>query len=131
MHSSNFKVVGFTATVSIEELAALASEHGVALIDDVGSGCLLDTTQFDLPLEPTPQTSIEAGADLVLFSGDKLLGGPQAGLIAGKREAVEKLKRHPLARALRMDKATIAGLAATLDHYLKDEALEKIPVWRR
>ncbi len=130
VHSSNFKVVGFTATVSIEELAAIASEHGVSLIDDVGSGCLLDTTQFGLPPEPTPQASIEAGADLVLFSGDKLLGGPQAGLIAGRREAVEKLKRHPLARALRMDKASIAGLAATLDHYLKDEALEKIPVWR-
>jgi L-seryl-tRNA(Ser) seleniumtransferase len=129
VHASNFKVVGFTASVSIAELATLAKERGVTLIDDVGSGCLLDTTQFGLPAEPTPQASLEAGADVVLFSGDKLLGGPQAGLIAGKREVIEKLKRHPLARALRMDKASIAGLAATLDHYLKDEALEKIPVW--
>ena len=130
VHASNFKVVGFTASVSIAELATLAQEREVALIDDIGSGCLLDTTQFGLPPEPTPQASLEAGADVVLFSGDKLLGGPQAGLIVGKREVIEKLKRHPLARALRMDKASIAGLAATLDHYLKDEALEKIPVWR-
>ena len=130
VHASNFKVVGFTATVSIKELATLAREHDIALLDDIGSGCLLDTTQFGLPAEPTPQASLEAGADLVLFSGDKLLGGPQAGLIAGRRDLVDKLRRHPLARALRMDKASIAGLAATLNHYLKDEALEKIPVWR-
>ena len=130
VHASNFKVVGFTASVSIAELAMLARERKVALIDDVGSGCLLDTTQFGLPPEPTPQASLEAGADIVLFSGDKLLGGPQAGLIVGTRAVIEKLKHHPLARALRMDKASIAGLAATLDHYLKDEALEKIPVWR-
>ncbi|MCH7618110.1 MAG: L-seryl-tRNA(Sec) selenium transferase [Chloroflexi bacterium] len=130
VHASNFKVVGFTASVSIAELATLARERKVALIDDVGSGCLLDTTQFGLPPEPTPQASLEAGADIVLFSGDKLLGGPQAGLIVGTRAVIEKLKHHPLARALRMDKASIAGLAATLDHYLKDEALEKIPVWR-
>jgi L-seryl-tRNA(Ser) seleniumtransferase len=91
---------------------------------------LLDTTQFGLAAEPTPQESLRAGADVVLFSGDKLLGGPQAGIIAGKRELVEQMRRHPLARAVRMDKASIAGLAATLDHYLKDEALEKVPVWR-
>jgi len=80
--------------------------------------------------EPTPQESLRAGADLALFSGDKLLGGPQAGIIAGRKEAVDLLRKHPLARAMRMDKASIAGLAATLDHYLKDEALEKVPVWR-
>ncbi|MCH8007591.1 MAG: L-seryl-tRNA(Sec) selenium transferase [Chloroflexi bacterium] len=130
VHASNFKVVGFTASVSIAELATLARERKVALIDDVGSGCLLDTTQFGLPPEPTPQASLEAGADVVLFSGDKLLGGPQAGLIVGTRKVIERLRHHPLARALRMDKASIAGLAATLDHYLKDEALEKVPVWR-
>jgi len=130
VHASNFKVVGFTATVSIAELAGLARKRRVALIDDLGSGCLLYTTRFGLPPEPTPQESIAAGADLALFSGDKLLGGPQAGLIVGKREAVERLRRHPLARALRMDKASIAGLAATLNHYLRDEALEQIPVWR-
>ena len=130
VHSSNFKIVGFTASVTLEELAQLARDRGLVLIDDLGSGCLLDTTQFGLPPEPTPRDSIAAGADIALFSGDKLLGGPQAGIIAGKREAVEKLRRHPLARALRMDKASIAALAATFNHYLKDEALEKIPVWR-
>ncbi|MCH8026209.1 MAG: L-seryl-tRNA(Sec) selenium transferase [Chloroflexi bacterium] len=130
VHSSNFKVVGFTASVTLEEMGQLARERGLALIDDLGSGCLLDTTQFGLPPEPTPRESIAAGADIALFSGDKLLGGPQAGIIAGKRDAVERLRRHPLARALRMDKASIAALAATLNHYLKDEALEKIPVWR-
>ena len=130
VHASNFKIVGFTATVSITELAGLARERHLRLIDDLGSGCLLDTTQFGLAPEPTPQESLADGADLALFSGDKLLGGPQAGIIAGRQEAVERLRRHPLARAVRMDKASIAGLAATLNHYLKNEATEKIPVWR-
>ncbi len=130
VHASNFKLIGFTASASLAELAGLARERHLWLIDDLGSGCLLDTTAFGLAPEPTPQESLAAGADLVLFSGDKLLGGPQAGIIAGKREVVERLQRHPLARALRMDKASIAGLAATLDHYLRDEALERIPVWR-
>ena len=130
VHSSNFKVVGFTAFVTLDELAQHARERGLVLIDDLGSGCLLDTTQFGLPPEPTPRESLAAGADVVLFSGDKLLGGPQAGIIAGKRDAVEKLRRHPLARALRMDKACISALAATLHHYLKDSALEQIPAWR-
>jgi len=129
VHASNFKVVGFTATVPLGELAALAHAHDLWLLDDIGSGCLFDTTQFGLPTEPTPQASLADGADVVLFSGDKLLGGPQAGLIAGKRAAVDKLRSHPLARALRMDKVSIAGLAATLDHYLRGEALEKVPVW--
>ena len=130
VHASNFKVIGFTASVSIEELTGLAREHGLRVIDDLGSGCLLDTTRFGLPPEPTPQESLAAGTDIVLFSGDKLLGGPQAGIIAGKQEAIERLRRHPLARAVRMDKSSIAGLAATLNHYLKGEATEKVPVWR-
>ncbi len=130
VHASNFKVVGFTASVPIDELARLAHARKLWMIDDLGSGCLLDTTQFGLPPEPTPQESLAAGADLAMFSGDKLLGGPQAGIILGRREPVERLRRHPLARALRMDKAGIAGLAATINHYLKGEALEKVPVWR-
>jgi len=130
VHASNFKVSGFTASVSIEELSQLAHERELLLIDDIGSGCLLDTTRYGLAPEPTPQESIAAGADVVLFSGDKLLGGPQAGVIAGRQEIVDRLRRHPLSRALRLDKASIAGLAATFDHYLRDEALEKIPVWR-
>ena len=130
VHASNFKVIGFTASVSIEEMVQLAHERGLLLIDDLGSGCLLDTTQFGLAAEPAPQESIAAGADIVLFSGDKLLGGPQAGIIAGRRELVERLRKHPLSRALRLDKASIAGLAATLDHYLRGEALREVPVWR-
>jgi L-seryl-tRNA(Ser) seleniumtransferase len=130
VHSSNFKVSGFTASVSIVELAQLASERGLLLIDDLGSGCLLDTTRYGLAPEPTPQESIAAGADVVLFSGDKLLGGPQAGIIAGRQEIVGRLRGHPIARALRLDKASIAGLAATFDHYLRDDVIEKVPVWR-
>jgi L-seryl-tRNA(Ser) seleniumtransferase len=131
VHASNFKVSGFTASTSIGELAQLARERGLLLIDDLGSGCLLDTIAFGLAPEPTPQESIAAGADVVLFSGDKLLGGPQAGIIAGRQEIVGRLRRHPLARAVRLDKASIAGLAATFDHYLRDEALTKVPVWRK
>ena len=130
VHASNFKVVGFTATVAAEELARLAHERGLLFIDDLGSGCLLDTTQFGLAPEPTPRESLAAGADVALFSGDKLLGGPQAGIAIGKAAVIDRLRRHPLARAVRMDKASIAGLSATLNHYIKDEALEKIPVWR-
>lgn len=130
VHPSNFRVSGFTESASIGEMAALARARGVLLIDDLGSGCLIDTTRFGLPAEPTPQASIAAGADLVMFSGDKLLGGPQGGLIAGRREAIERLKRHPLARAMRLDKASIAGLAATLRLYIEGRAEERLPVWR-
>jgi L-seryl-tRNA(Ser) seleniumtransferase len=130
VHASNFRIIGFTETPSIQELARLARERGVLLLDDLGSGCLLDTTQFGLVPEPTVGESIAAGADLVLFSGDKLLGGPQAGIVAGKRELLAQLRRHPLARAVRMDKASIAGVTATLLHYLRGEALTKVPVWR-
>jgi L-seryl-tRNA(Ser) seleniumtransferase len=130
VHTSNFKMVGFTESASIEEMAAVAHGHDVMLLDDLGSGCLLDTTQFGLPAEPTPQGSVKAGVDVAMFSGDKLLGGPQGGLIVGKRAAIDKLKRHPLARAVRLDKASIAGLAATLRIYVEGRALEAIPVWR-
>jgi L-seryl-tRNA(Ser) seleniumtransferase len=130
VHASNFRVTGFTASASLEEMADLAHERGVLLLDDLGSGCLLDTRPFGLISEPTPQQSLKAGADLVMFSGDKLLGGPQAGIVVGRGDLVASLKRHPLARALRLDKATIAGLNATLLHYARGQALEKIPVWR-
>ena len=99
-------------------------------VDDLGSGALIDTARFGLDHEPTIQESVAAGVDLVCFSGDKLLGGPQAGIIVGKADALAKLKRHPLARALRVDKLTYAALIATLEHYRRDEALEEIPVWR-
>ena len=130
VHASNFRIVGFTETPAIDDLAPLAHEHGVLLLDDLGSGCLLDTTQFGLAPEPTVQESLAAGVDLAMFSGDKLLGGPQAGIIVGRRELVDRLRRHPLARAVRMDKASIAALTVTLLHYLRGEALEKLPVWR-
>lgn len=130
VHASNFKVVGFTHQATLAEMARVAREHAIPLIDDLGSGCLLDVTQFGLAPEPTVQEAIAAGADLCLFSGDKLLGGPQAGIVAGKADLVDRLAHHPLARALRPDKATIAGLAATLLHYVRGEATSAIPVWR-
>lgn len=130
VHSSNFRLVGFTTSPTIEELAELAHRSGVLLIDDVGSGALLDLKRFGLAAEPLVQASIRAGADLVLFSGDKLLGGPQCGVIAGKAEVVGNLKRHPLARALRVDKLTLSALEATLLHYLRGEAEREVPVWR-
>lgn len=130
VHASNFKISGFTAAVTIREMAELAHERDLLLIDDLGSGCLLDATRYGLPPEPIPQESLTAGADVALFSGDKLLGGPQAGIIAGRKEVIARLRQHPLARTSRLDKASIAGLAATFDHYLRGEAIEKIPVWR-
>jgi len=130
VHASNFRITGFTETPSLEELVRVAHAHQSPLIDDIGSGCLLDTTRYGLAREPTPQASVAAGADLVLFSGDKLLGGPQAGIAVGRRDLVERMKRHPLARAVRLDKATIAGLAATLRLYAEGRAEERVPVWR-
>jgi L-seryl-tRNA(Ser) seleniumtransferase len=129
-HASNFKIIGFTSEPGLAELGAIAAERGLPLIDDLGSGALLDTAAWGLAHEPMVQESIQAGAGLVIFSGDKLLGGPQAGLIAGRRALVDRLKKHPLARALRADKLTLAPLAATLLHYLKDEAPARIPVWQ-
>ncbi|HEY5640173.1 MAG TPA: L-seryl-tRNA(Sec) selenium transferase, partial [Dehalococcoidia bacterium] len=130
VHTSNFRVVGFTEAPSLQDLGRVAHEHGLALLDDLGSGCLLETTQFGLAAEPTVAESLAAGADVCMFSGDKLLGGPQAGIIAGRGDLVDSARRHPLARAVRMDKATIAGLHATLLHYLRGEALTHVPVWR-
>ena len=129
-HSSNFRVVGFTAEVSLAELVEVGLARGVPVMDDLGSGALLDTSAYGLAHEPMPQESLAAGVALVCFSGDKLLGGPQAGIIIGKRQYVEPLKRHPLARALRADKLCLAALSATLTHYLKREAEQEIPVWR-
>lgn len=130
VHSSNFRLMGFVHKPDTADLADLAHARGLLMVDDLGSGALLDTASFGLAHEPMPQESLRAGVDLVLFSGDKLLGGPQAGIILGKSDAVARLKKHPLARALRVDKLTLAGLQATLLHYLKNEAYKKIPVWR-
>ena len=130
VHSSNFRVVGFTHQATIPELVGLAGSAGLPVIHDLGSGCLLETASFGLSHEPTPQESVAAGVDLALFSGDKLLGGPQAGIIIGKTRWVERLARHPLARAIRSDKMSFSALSATLLHYVKDEATTAIPVWR-
>lgn len=130
VHYSNFKMVGFTESPAIWELVALGERYGLPILDDLGSGCLIDTARFGLDAEPMVQQSVAAGCALSMFSGDKLIGGPQAGLIVGKREMVERLRRHPLARAVRIDKIRLAGLSTTLLHYLKGEAETQIPVWR-
>lgn len=130
VHRSNFQVVGFTHEPSLADIAAVGSAHGVPLLHDLGSGALVDTAQFGIGHETMPQESLAAGADLVFFSGDKLLGGPQAGLAAGRAGLVASLRAHPLARALRADKLTLAALHRTLLHYVRGEAVEKIPVWR-
>ena len=131
VHSSNYRVVGFTEEVSLPELAALGARHGVPVFEDQGSGVLVDLAKFGLPGEPTVGAAIAAGVDLVSASGDKLLGGPQAGILAGKREVIAKLKKHPLARAVRLDKMTLAALEATLRLYLDEErALAEVPTLR-
>ena len=130
VHASNFRVEGFTSEVDVKELAALGDRLGVAVLHDVGSGSLLPTERYGMAHEPMPQESIRAGMGLVFFSGDKLLGGPQAGIVAGRRELVGLLARHPLARAVRIDKLSLASLTATLVHYLRGEAEREIPVWR-
>ena len=129
IHASNFKVVGFTHQATISELVEIGRNKNVPVIHDVGSGSLLNTENFGLDAEPRPQDSIRAGADICLFSGDKLLGGPQAGIIVGKKKYVQILARHPLARAFRIDKMNLAALSATLVHYVKGEELKKIPIW--
>ena len=130
VHASNFRITGFTHSAEITELAALGRERNLPVLHDLGSGCLLDASRFGLAHEPTVQESISAGCGLSFFSGDKLLGGPQAGIIAGNKDLVQKLSAHPLARAVRIDKLSLSALAATLLHYLKDEAVTEIPIWR-
>ena len=129
-HASNFKVIGFTHAPTTEELAELGRRRGVPVLHDLGSGCLLDTTRFGLAREPMPQESVSAGVSLSFFSGDKLLGGPQAGIIVGDGGLVGMASRHPLARAMRIDKLSLASLSATLVHYVKGEAVAEIPTWR-
>jgi len=130
VHHSNFILSGFVHEPTLKELVALGEEHGIPVMDDLGSGSLLDTQPFGLAHEPTIQESIAAGAALVTASGDKLLGGPQAGLILGRTDLITRLRRHPLARAVRIDKTTLAALEATLLSYLEGRALEELPVWR-
>ncbi len=130
VHPSNFTMDGFTESPDPAALAALVHAHGALLVDDLGSGALLDTAAFGLAHEPTPAERLAAGADLVLFSGDKLVGGPQAGLIVGRADLVGRLRKDPLARAMRPDKATLAGVAATLGLYRAGLATTRIPVWR-
>jgi L-seryl-tRNA(Ser) seleniumtransferase len=130
VHSSNFRVEGFTAEVEPSELVELSKERGIPVLHDVGSGALLPTEAYGLAHEPTPQQSIAAGVGLVFFSGDKLLGGPQSGIVVGQTELVRRLERHPLARAVRIDKMSLAGLTATVLHYLKQEAEAEVPIWK-
>ncbi|MGH8596392.1 MAG: L-seryl-tRNA(Sec) selenium transferase [Gammaproteobacteria bacterium] len=131
IHTSNYRIEGFTATVGERELAALAKRVGVPFVNDLGSGTLVNFARHGLPHEPTVQDAITAGADLVTFSGDKLLGGPQAGIIAGRAELIKKLKKNPMTRALRVDKLTLAALGATLALYADSErAMQAIPALR-
>jgi len=135
VHRSNFRLTGFVHEPALGRLVELGEKKGLPVVDDLGSGALLDTSYvagdaYGLAHEPTLQESVAQGTALVSASGDKLLGGPQAGIIVGQGDLIAKLKRYPLTRALRVDKTTIAGLQATLLHYLKGEAEEKVPVWR-
>lgn len=130
VHASNFKQIGFVTMPTLQEMATLAHQKGVILIDDLGSGTLLDTSAYGLAPEPTIQASVQAGADLITFSGDKLLGGPQAGIIVGRKELVAQLRRHPMSRALRVDKLTFAALDATLRSYQRGRAVDELPVWQ-
>jgi len=129
VHTSNYKIVGFTESVSIKELSDLSKKHNIPLIEDIGSGVLIDLSKYGLTYEPTVQESIKNGADVVCFSGDKLLGGPQAGIIVGKKEYINKMKKNPLTRAIRIDKFTATALESVFHEYIDEEnAIKNIPV---
>ncbi len=131
VHTSNFRVMGFTSEVSLQDLVQLGREHQLPVVDDLGSGCLIDLTQYGLEKEPTVQETIKAGVDAVTISGDKLLGGPQAGIILGKKKTLDLFKVNPLTRALRIDKLTLAALESTLLLYFDErKAMEEIPTLR-
>lgn len=129
-HQSNFKIIGFTEEPALEDLARLAHQHDLPLMVDLGSGAILDTAKYGLAHETTVQETLAKGADLVCFSSDKLLGGPQAGILIGKADLLTKIRRHPLYRAIRADKLCLAALSATLLHYLKGEAEQAIPLYQ-
>lgn len=129
-HHSNYRIVGFFSEPELKEIVEVAHRNNVPVMDDLGSGALLDTALYGMGHEPTVQESLDAGVDVVCFSGDKLLGGPQAGIIIGRKIFLDKIKRHPLARAVRADKLCLAGLSATLDHYLRGDAEKCIPIWQ-
>ncbi len=135
VHPSNYKILGFTTTPAVEELTALSTRYGIPTMEDLGSGALVDMTQYGLPHEPLVTEAIASGVDIVTFSGDKLLGGPQAGLIVGKAAWIEKIRKNPIMRALRVDKLTIAALAATLQLYLttaaEDQLAAQLPMLNR
>ncbi len=129
-HRSNFKLIGFTEEPGLEQIVSIAHKHNTVFVDDLGSGSFIDTSKYGMEHEPMVQESLAAGADVICFSGDKLLGGPQAGIIVGRADLIAKIKKHPLARAVRADKTCLAGITATLLHYLKDEAEREIPIWK-
>jgi L-seryl-tRNA(Ser) seleniumtransferase len=131
VHTSNYRIVGFTHAASLEELVALGKKRGLPVMDDLGSGAFVDLSPYGVLDEPPVQASVAAGADVVTFSGDKLLGGPQAGILVGRKEAIGTIRRHPLFRALRVDKLTLTALEATLKLYLdRDRLLRELPTLR-